>query len=86
MTVEVTPALQTAIEALMKTETMEEAYLLLAQCPELLTDQADLLLSSIIHKARQQGHENTVMALDERRDFLREVRQEQEDLRDQKKQ
>lgn len=79
MTDEAMPTLKTAIESLMKTETMEEAYALLAQYPDLLTDQADILLSSIIHAARQQGHENTALALDERRDFLREVRQEQEE-------
>lgn len=86
MTIEVTPTLRTALEALMKTETMDEAYLILEQYPDLLTDQVDLLLSSIIHSARQQGHEETVMALDERRDFLRSVREEQEQLRDQPKQ
>lgn len=68
--------LQMALEAFLQTATLEEAYQLLEQYPELLTDQADLLLSSIISDAYKQGHETTAMALDERRDFIRSVREE----------
>jgi len=71
-------ALHTALDAFIQTTTMEEALLVLDQHPDLLGDQADLLLAEIINSARKQGHELTVQALDERRDFIRSVRQERE--------
>jgi aromatic ring-opening dioxygenase LigB subunit len=72
--------LQLALNAFLNTTTLEEAYQVIQQHPILLTDQADLFLSSIISSARKQDHEETAMALDERRDFIRSVRQEQEEL------
>lgn len=72
--------LQLALNAFLNTTTLEEAYQIIQQHPILLTDQADLFLSSIISSARKQDHEETAMALDERRDFIRSVRQEQEEL------
>ena len=68
--------LQLAFNTFLNTMTLEEAYQVIQQHPILLTDQADLFLSSIISSARKQGHEETAMALDERRDFIRSVRQE----------
>ena len=68
--------LQTALEALIKTVTVEEAYQLLERYPELVSDQADLFISSIMDTARKQGHDETVAALDERRAFLRNARLE----------
>jgi aromatic ring-opening dioxygenase LigB subunit len=68
--------LQLAFNAFLNTMTLEEAYQVIQQHPILLTDQADLFFSSIISSARKQGHEETAMALDERRDFIRSVRQE----------
>ena len=68
--------LQLALNAFLNTTTLEEAYQVIQQYPILLTDQADLFFSSIISSARKQGHEETAMALDERRDFIRSVRQE----------
>ncbi len=75
--------LQVALNAFIQTATMEDAVQILQQHPELLSDQADLLFSSIIHSARQEGHEVTAQALDERRNFIRSVRQE---IEEQKKQ
>jgi hypothetical protein len=68
--------LQLAFNTFLNTMTLEEAYQVIQQYPILLTDQADLFFSSIISTARKQGHEETAMALDERRDFIRSVRQE----------
>ncbi len=68
--------LQLAFNTFLKTTTLEEAYQVIQQYPVLLTDQADLFLSSVISSARKQGHEETALALDERRDFIRSVRQE----------
>lgn len=68
--------LQAALEQFIQTATMEEAYQLLKDCPILLTDQADILLSTLISNAHQQTREDIAMALDERRDFLRSVREE----------
>ena len=68
--------LQLALNVFLNTMTLEEAYQVIQQHPILLTDQADLFFSSIISSARKQGHEETAMALDERRDFIRSVRQE----------
>ena len=78
MNVELTQSseLQLAFNAFLNTMTLEEAYQVIQQHPILLTDQADLFFSSIISSARKQGHEETAMALDERRDFIRSVRQE----------
>jgi hypothetical protein len=70
--------LHTALDAFIQTTTMEEGLLVLDQHPDLLGDQADLLLAEIINNARKQGHEQTAQALDERRDFIRSVRQERE--------
>jgi hypothetical protein len=70
--------LKNALDVFIQTANMEEGLQVLQRYPELLSDQADLLLSSIIHSARQQGHEGTAQALDERRDFIRNVRQETE--------
>ena len=78
MTTQSSPPLdiQAALDAFLKTTTMEEAQLVLHQYPNLLSDKADLLLSSIIISARKQGHETTAQALDERRNFIRSVRGE----------
>jgi len=69
--------LTTAVEAFIQTTTLEEAYAILEKYPELLTDRIDILFSVLIQSARQQGLTETVRALDERRDFLRNVRQEE---------
>jgi hypothetical protein len=61
----------------LKTNTLEQAQGVLQQNPALLTDEVDLLFSSIIHTARQQGLEETARGLDERRNFIRSVRLEQ---------
>jgi hypothetical protein len=76
MNVEPSSELQLAFNAFLNTTTLEEAYQVIQQHPILLTDQADLFFSSIISTARKQSHEETAMALDERRDFIRSVRQE----------
>jgi hypothetical protein len=68
--------MQAALDAFIQTTTMEEALQVLDKYPNLLEDNADILLSSIIDNARKQGHELTAQALDERRDFIRSVRQE----------
>ncbi len=68
--------LSKALDTFIQTTTMEEGLDILKQHPELLEDNADLLFSSIIDSARKQGHEITAQALDERRDFIRGVRQE----------
>jgi hypothetical protein len=68
--------LQVALDAFIQTPSMEDALEVLQQYPDLLSDQADILLSSIIASARKQGHEMTAQALDERRDFIRSVRQD----------
>lgn len=78
MNVEPLSELQLALNAFLNTTTLEEAYQVIQQHPILLTDQADLFFSSIISTARKQSHEETAMALDERRDFIRSVRQESE--------
>ena len=67
---------QDALNIFIQTTTIEEAHSVLQQYPNLLSDQADLLLSSIITTARKQGQESIAQALDERRDFIREVRHE----------
>jgi len=68
--------LNKALDIFIQTTTMEDGLNVLQQYPELLEDNADLLFSSIIDSARKQGHEVTAQALDERRDFIRNVRQE----------
>ncbi len=70
--------LKNALDVFIQTASMEEGLQVLQRYPQLLSDQADLLFSSIIHTARQQGHEDTAQALDERRDFIRSVREETE--------
>ncbi|GEM_PF-890373 len=70
--------LNTALTAFLQTSSLEEAQQLLAQYPVLLSDEMDLWLGTIIHTARQQGQEQAAAGLDERRDFIRSVRQEQE--------
>jgi hypothetical protein len=75
--------LQVALDAFIQTATMAEALEVIQQYPVLLSDQADLLFSSIIDSARKQGHEITAQALDERRDFIRNVRQEQSEKKEQ---
>ncbi|MCK5876258.1 MAG: hypothetical protein KAG43_01385 [Candidatus Marithrix sp.] len=67
-----------AIDAFIQTTTLEEAVAIIEQHQELLTDEADILFSTIISNARQQGHEDTSKALDERRDFIRSIREEKE--------
>jgi len=76
MTTESSQTLQAALDAFIQTPSMEDALKVLQTYPDLLTDQADILLASIITSARQQGHEITAQALDERRDFIRSVRQD----------
>lgn len=71
--------LEPALHAFIQSTTMEEGLKILKQYPELLSDEADLLFSTIIVNARQQGHETTAKALDERRDFIRSVREEFEE-------
>jgi hypothetical protein len=68
--------LNQALNAFIQTTTMEQAVEIIKQHPYLLSDQADLLLASIIHSARNQGQELAAQALDERRDFIRSMRQE----------
>ncbi|MCK5521838.1 MAG: hypothetical protein KAI83_01775 [Thiomargarita sp.] len=68
--------MEAALDAFIQTTTMEEALQVLDKYPNLLEDNADILFSSIIDNARKQGHELTAQALDERRDFIRSVRQE----------
>jgi hypothetical protein len=75
--------LNKALDAFIQTGTMEEALEIIKQNPFLLSDQADIFLASIIHKARQQGQEPIAQALDERRDFIRSIRQEQEEKQNQ---
>ncbi len=78
------PDIQEALNAFIQTGSMEEAQEIIQQYPVLLSDQADLLFSSIIQSARKQGHEITAQALDERRDFIRNVRtvlSEKEDVK-----
>lgn len=78
------PDIQEALNAFIQTGSMEEAQKIIQQYPALLSDQADLLFSSIIQSARKQGHEITAQALDERRDFIRNVRtvlSEKEDVK-----
>ncbi|HHB92755.1 MAG TPA: hypothetical protein ENK59_06045 [Thioploca sp.] len=67
-----------AIDAFIQTTTKEQAIEVIDQHQELLTDKADIAFSTIIHNARQQGHETTANALDERRDFIRSIREEQD--------
>jgi len=69
-----------AIDAFIQTTTMEEAVVVIEQYPDLLTDGADILFSTIISNARQAGHATTVQALDERRDFIRSIRAEKSNL------
>jgi len=68
--------LEPALHAFIKSTTMDEGLQILKKYPELLSDDADILFSTIIVNARQQGQENTANALDERRDFIRSVREE----------
>ena len=68
--------LNKALNNFIQTTTMEEGLDVLKRHPELLGDHADLLFSSIIDSARKQGLETTAQALDERREFIRSVRQE----------
>jgi len=74
--------MQFALSQFLQTETFEEAQQVLEENPELLSDQIDLLLSSLIHDARQQGQGSTADALDERRHFIREVREIREGPQD----
>lgn len=74
--------LKVAFELFMHTTTLEEAYDILKKYPELLTDSSDIFLSRLIHEARQQGRHDIVMLLDERRNFIRSVRQEFEEQQD----
>jgi len=67
--------LQAALEAFIGTSTLEQALQVLKDYPQLLTDQADILLSTLINSARQQDRAEIASALDERRDFLRSVRE-----------
>ncbi|MFK5969118.1 MAG: hypothetical protein QM487_03210 [Candidatus Marithrix sp.] len=67
-----------AIDIFVQTTTKEQAIDVIKQHQELLTDKADIAFSTIIHNARQQGHETTAKALDERRDFIRSIREEQD--------
>jgi len=71
-----------ALDAFIQTTTMDEGIVVLKQHPQLLSDHADLLFSSIIDNARKQGHKVTAQALDERRDFIRGVRQELSENKD----
>ncbi|RKZ39432.1 MAG: hypothetical protein DRQ49_04695 [Gammaproteobacteria bacterium] len=68
--------IRAAIDAFIQTTSLEDAIQVIEKHPSLLEDQADLLLSSIIISAHKEGHELTAQALDERRDFIRSVRQE----------
>jgi hypothetical protein len=70
--------LSMALTQFLETTTLEQAQGVLQQNPALLTDEVDLLLSSIIHTARQQGLEEAALGLDERRNFIRSVRLELE--------
>ena len=70
--------LSSALTQFLQTTTLEQAQAVLQQNPALLTDEVDLLLSSIIHTARQQGLEEAALGLDERRDFIRSIRVELE--------
>lgn len=70
--------LSIALTRFLETTSLEQAQGVLQQHPVLLTDEVDLLLGSIIHTARQQGLEETVLGLDERRNFIRSVRLELE--------
>jgi hypothetical protein len=71
--------LEPALHAFIKSTTMDEGLKILKKYPELLSDEADLLFSTIIVNARKQGQETTAKALDERRDFIRNVREEFEE-------
>jgi hypothetical protein len=67
--------IQAALGAFIRTDRLEEASSVLEEYPILLSDQADVLFSLVIDSARKQGHEDIASALDERRNFLRNVRQ-----------
>ncbi len=71
--------LEPALHAFIKSTTMDEGLQILKKYPELLSDDADILFSTIIVNARKQGQETTANALDERRDFIRSVREEFEE-------
>lgn len=74
--------LKTVFEIFIQTTTLEEAYDILKKYPQLLTDESDIFFSRLIHEARQQGRHEVVMVLDERRNFIRSVRQELEEAKD----
>ncbi len=71
--------LEPALHAFIQSTTMDEGLAILKKYPELLSDNADILFSKIIVNARKQGQETTANALDERRDFIRSVREEFEE-------
>ncbi len=74
-----TNIVQLALEAFLQTQTLEDAEAIIDQYPNLLTDEIDLFLGSVISDARKKGQEEMAMALDERLEFLRSVRQDTEE-------
>ena len=76
---ETTNIVQLALEKFLQTQTLEEADAIIQQYPNLLSDEVDLFLGSVINDARKNGQEEMAMALDERLEFLRSVRQNNEE-------
>jgi hypothetical protein len=69
--------IQSALQQLLQISTPQEGINVLLQHPELLTDQADLLLSNLVEQARGQGRGTFVRVLSGLRELVQEVRQTQ---------
>jgi len=75
MTPEKLDLLWAALEKLLAAKTPEESISILQQHPELLSEQADIMLDNLIHHAREQGNDDDAQLLSHLREILQSIRQ-----------
>jgi CHAT domain-containing protein/tetratricopeptide (TPR) repeat protein len=68
-----------ALEKLFAIKTPEEGIVILQQHPELLSEEADMMLDNLIHHAREQGNDDDAQLFSHARELLQSIRQENQD-------
>jgi hypothetical protein len=62
-------------QKLFKATTPEESIAILQQHPELLSEEADMMLDKLIHHSREQGNAEVVQLFSHHREILQNVRE-----------
>ncbi|MDM8560205.1 hypothetical protein [Candidatus Parabeggiatoa sp. HSG14] len=67
--------LQATFQKLFEATTPLESITVLQQHPELLSEEADMMLDKLIHHSREQGNEVVVQLFNQHREILKSVRE-----------